>query len=106
MAGDSGIPGHLPHQLASWWERGAGAAKIRWSTPGDFDRCVRLAVSEAHMDPERAKGFCAERHHAATGMWPAQHAAAEKHAGRAGTDGHELYVLRSQEARKAAGLIW
>jgi len=83
MAGDSGIPGHLPHQLATWWERGAGAAKIRWGAPGDFDRCVRLAVSEAHMDPERAKGFCAERHHAATGMWPAQHAAAEKHAGRA-----------------------
>jgi phage head maturation protease len=83
MAGDSGIPGVLPHQLAAWWETGAGAAKIRWTTPGDFDRCVRLAVSEAHMDPERAKGFCAERHKAATGMWPAQHAAMEKHAGRA-----------------------
>ena len=78
MAGDSGIPGHFPHQLAEWWERGAGAARIRWSAPGDFDRCVRLAVDEAHMDPERAKGFCAERHKAATGMWPAQHAAMVK----------------------------
>jgi len=29
------------------------------------------------------KGYCANAHHAATGMWPAQHAAAEKHAGRA-----------------------
>jgi HK97 family phage prohead protease len=77
-AGDSGIPGHFPHQLAQWWERGAGAAKIRWKTPGDFDRCVRLAVSEAHMDPERARGFCAERHHAATGEWPATHAAQVK----------------------------
>ncbi|HET9967595.1 MAG TPA: hypothetical protein VFQ68_05120, partial [Streptosporangiaceae bacterium] len=77
-SGDSGIPGVFPHQLADWWERGAGAARIRWKTPGDFDRCVRLAVSKAHMDPERAKGFCAERHHAATGMWPAAHAAAEK----------------------------
>jgi hypothetical protein len=30
MASDSGIPGHFPHQLAQWWEHGAGAAKIRW----------------------------------------------------------------------------
>jgi HK97 family phage prohead protease len=79
-SGDSGIPGHLPHQLAEWWERGAGAAKIRWGQGGDFMRCVRLAVEEAHMDPERAKGFCAERHHAATGIWPATHAAMEKKA--------------------------
>ncbi len=78
MAGDSGIPGVLPHQLAEWWERGPGAARIGWKTPGSFDRCVRLAIDEAHMDPERAKGFCAERHHAATGTWPGQ-----KHAGRA-----------------------
>ncbi len=82
-SGDSGIPGHLPHQLAAWWEHGEGAAKIRWGQGGDFDRCVRLAVDEAHMDPERAKGFCAERHHAALGIWPATHAAMEKHAGRA-----------------------
>ena len=46
-------------------------------------RCVRLAVEEAHMTPERAKGFCAERHHAALGIWPATHAAMDKHAGRA-----------------------
>lgn len=80
MAGDSGIPGHLPHQLAHWWEHGEGAAKIRWGEGGDFMRCVRLAVGEAHMDPERAKGFCAERHHAALGIWPATHAAMEKKA--------------------------
>ena len=84
MASDSGIPGHFPHQLADWWERGAGAAKIRWGDDGDFGRCVRLATEEAHMDPERAKGFCAERHHAALGIWPATHAAMDKHAGRAG----------------------
>ena len=80
MASDSGVPGHFPHQLAEWWERGEGAAKIRWGTPGDFDRCVRLAVDEAHMDPGQAKGFCNERHHAATGMWPSQHAAEERKA--------------------------
>jgi HK97 family phage prohead protease len=83
MAGDSGIPGHLPHQLAAWWEHGEGAARIGWGGPDDFAKCVRLAVGEAHMDPERAKGFCAERHHAVLGIWPATHAAAEKHAGRA-----------------------
>src|SRR2546430_13682292 len=81
MAGDSGIPGHLPHQLADWWERGPGAARIGWGTPGSFDRCVKLAVAEAHMNPERAKGFCAERYHAATGTWPGDHSG--KHAGRA-----------------------
>ena len=73
--GDSGIPGVFPHQLADWWERGAGAAKIRWGDAGDFDRCVRLAVEEAHMDSERAKGFCNERHHAVLGIYPATHAA-------------------------------
>ncbi len=79
MSGDSGIPGHLPHQLAHWWEHGEGAAKIGWSTPGSFMRCVRLAEDEAHMTPERAKGFCAERYHAATGKWPGEH----HHHGRA-----------------------
>lgn len=68
-------PGVLPHQLAHWWEHGEGAAKIRWGTAGDFDRCVRLAVTDAHMDPERAKGFCNERHHAVLGIYPATHAA-------------------------------
>lgn len=82
-SGDSGVPGVFPHQLADWWERGAGAAKIRWGAGGDFMRCVRLAADEAHMDPERAKGFCAERHHAVLGIYPATHAAMEKHAGRA-----------------------
>lgn len=84
MAGDSGIPGHFPHQLAHWWEHGEGAARIRWGEPGDFGRCVRLAVEDAHMAPERAKGFCNERHHAVLGIYPAAHAAMEhKHAGRA-----------------------
>lgn len=103
--GDSGVPGVFPHQLADWWERGAGAARIRWGQGGDFMRCVRLAVDEAHMDPGRAKGFCAERHHAVLGIYPATHAAMDKHAGRA-ADGHALYVLRSRELREAAGLVW
>lgn len=83
-SGDSGIPGHFPHQLAHWWEHGPGAMRIRWGAPGDFDRCVRLAVEDAHMDPARAKGFCAERHHAALGIWPATHAAMDKKVTRSG----------------------
>jgi HK97 family phage prohead protease len=90
-SGDSGIPGHLPHQLASWWEHGGGAAKIRWGEGGDFMRCVRLAVEEAHMTPERAKGFCAERHHAALGIWPATHAAMEKRVGRSAVTAEPEY---------------
>lgn len=85
MADDHATPGVLPHQLKEWWEHGEGAAKIRWGQPGDFDRCVRLAVEHAEMSPDKAKGFCNERHHAATGMYPAQHAAMEKgHHGRTG----------------------
>jgi hypothetical protein len=28
--------------LRNYWTRGAGAAKIRWGTPGDWSRCNRL----------------------------------------------------------------
>jgi HK97 family phage prohead protease len=47
--------------------------------PGDFDRCV-LELGKYVRDPQ---GYCAQAHKEATGMWPAQHAAMEKHAGRA-----------------------
>lgn len=61
-------------RLRRYWERGEGAAKIGWGTPGDFDRCV--ALLEEHM-PGRAKGYCNLRHHGATGEWPGEHAAAD-----------------------------
>lgn len=54
-------------RLRAYWLRGAGALKIRWGTPGDFDRCV--VELERHM-PGQAKGYCANLHHSATGMWP------------------------------------
>jgi HK97 family phage prohead protease len=99
--GDSGTPGVFPHQLADWWERGAGAARIRWGDGGDFMRCVRLAVDEAHMDPERAKGFCAERHHAVLGIYPATHAAMEKK-----TTGRSAVTVDPREAgRQIAELL-
>lgn len=43
---------------------------IAWGTPGDFARCVALVGK--HLD--NPEGYCAERHHDATGIWPATHA--------------------------------
>ena len=58
-------------RLARYWERGGGAAKVRWGAGGDFNRCVSH-LRKYVRDP---KGYCALRHKRATGMWPAQHAA-------------------------------
>lgn len=33
-------------RLMQYWAHGEGAAKIRWATPGDHTRCVRL-IQEA-----------------------------------------------------------
>lgn len=53
-------------RLKRYWLTGPGAIKIRWGTSGDFDRCVRQ-TGKYLRDP---KGYCAELHHDATGMWP------------------------------------
>lgn len=58
-------------RLRIYWERGAGAAKIRWGTRGDFNRCVSH-LRKYLRDP---KGYCALRHIRATGMTTSQHAA-------------------------------
>jgi hypothetical protein len=55
-------------QLRHWFVRGEGAARIGWGTDGDFARCV--AIASEHMNPEQAKGYCANRHKEATGEWP------------------------------------
>ena len=54
-------------RLKKYWAEGAGAAKIRWGVPGDFDRCV-LEVTK-YMGP-MAKGYCANLHRRATGASP------------------------------------
>jgi len=64
-------------RLHQYWVHGEGAAKIRWGTPGDFDRCTRQLEEHAHFTPEQAHGYCNLAHHAATGMYPATHAALE-----------------------------
>jgi hypothetical protein len=76
---DTGHTGST-RRLLSWWVHGEGAAKIRWGTEGDFDRCVRLAEkvfgeNGVAIDP---KGFCSNRHVEATGARPG-HAPGEKH---------------------------
>jgi hypothetical protein len=60
--------------LHHYWTRGAGAARIRWGTPGDFDRCVRhLMDADKVADEPRANRICAKWHHDVTGEWPGDH---------------------------------
>lgn len=54
--------------IIRWFERGEGAARIRWGVKGDFMRCVRIAGK--HMRPDQAKGFCNKRHTAVLGHPP------------------------------------
>lgn len=53
-------------RLRRYWLYGEGAAKIRWGTPGDFTRCVRLL--DEHM-PGRAEGYCQLLHKHANGYY-------------------------------------
>jgi hypothetical protein len=55
-------------RLKVYWAEGAGAAKIRWGVPGDFDRCV-VQLSK-YVGPGVVKGLCANLHKRATGGWP------------------------------------
>lgn len=57
-------------RLRHYWSHGEGAIKVRWGEPGDFDRCV----SHVGKFMDNPKGYCAERHHDALGIWPATHA--------------------------------
>lgn len=64
MAEDNGA-----RMLKAYWTRGKGALKIRWGTPGDFDRCVKH-LRDKVSDPE---GLCNTYHQAATGHAPGKH---------------------------------
>lgn len=59
--------------LMEYWSHGAGAAKIRWGTPGDHTRCVH-EIQKAITDDGRAPlpdneihGLCANLQKRATG---------------------------------------
>lgn len=64
----------IPENLADYWTHGEGAAKIRWGTPGDFNRCRRQLSK--YVSPGQISGLCANLHHMALGKWPGQEAAA------------------------------
>ncbi|MFD5027004.1 hypothetical protein [Streptomyces sp. NPDC058373] len=53
-------------QLRRYWSSGAGAAKIRWGTPGDWTRCNRQLSK--YLGP-RAKGYCQRLHKRNTGVY-------------------------------------
>lgn len=69
MDGSEEFQSKMPAQLKRYWLTGEGAAKIRWGTPGSFDRCVRELRDEF---PENTEGLCANLHHEATGKWPGE----------------------------------
>lgn len=65
----------MPPQLLRYWLAGAGAAKIRWGVPGDFDRCItniQAEVSEKGppLSDNVIKGLCATLHKMSTGARP------------------------------------
>lgn len=66
----------LPPQLIRYWTAGAGAAKIGWGTPGDFDRAIALiqaAITKdggAPLSDRVIKGLVATLHKLATGATP------------------------------------
>ena len=63
----------VPENLAEYWTAGEGAAKIRWGTSGDFNRCREQLGKYA--SPGQVSGTCANLHHRALGVWPGQEAA-------------------------------
>lgn len=75
VAGREVTPGDAANtaRLKKWWLTESG---IPWGSPGDFDACVVKATQifgehGVHIDP---KGWCANLHHEAIGIWPATHA--------------------------------
>lgn len=50
--------------LRRYWGSGAGAAKIRWGTPGDWGRCNKQL---SRYLGSRARGYCQLMHIRQTG---------------------------------------
>ena len=61
-------PGHGAERLWQYWLHGPGRAKIQWTVPGDYRRCV--AILSKYLPPNQVDGYCAKMHHAANGFWP------------------------------------
>lgn len=72
-------PGWITHpvptqRIRNYWTRGAGAAKIRWGQPGDFNRC-RTQLRKYIANPQWLAGTCANLHFEALGVWPGRESA-------------------------------
>jgi len=70
-------PGWITHpiptqRIRNYWTKGAGAAKIKWGVPGDFNRC-RTQLAKYVQNPDWLAGLCANMHYEALNIWPAQH---------------------------------
>lgn len=68
-------------RLRTYWTKGAGAGKIRWGQPGDFDRC-RKQLGKYVTNPSHLAGTCANLHYVALGYWPNQGPHAGKRGGK------------------------
>jgi hypothetical protein len=60
--------GDIPEQLADYWLRGKGAARVRWCTRGSFRRARRLLRGK--VPAEMLDGTVANLYHRACGRWP------------------------------------
>lgn len=60
--------GDIPDQLADYWLRGKGAARVRWCTRGSFRRARRLLRGK--VPAEMLDGTVANLYHRACGRWP------------------------------------
>ena len=80
-------------KLRRYWTKGAGAAKIKWGVPGDFNRCVKH-LAKYVTDP---KGLCNVYHRVALGAPPG------KGHGKSFEDDLELKKDYSADARAKLG---
>lgn len=64
-------------RLMNYWAHGEGALKIRWGTPGDFDRCVVELAKHVPASID-VKGLCSNLHVKATGARPGKAASEQK----------------------------
>jgi len=96
MAGGAAAHPGDTERLHAYWVHGEGAAKIRWGEPSDFARCVE------HLGKyiDDAEGYCNLAHKAATGMYPAQHAAMDKKA-----TGRSLVTATAERAEMASASV-
>lgn len=61
----------LPEQLQEYWTTGEGGAKIRWCTPGAFER-GRRALRKYVRNADVLDGLVANLYHRACGRWPGE----------------------------------